>query len=101
MMSYKLQRNVYLIFHNRHFLKNTRRTQLAHHGVRFLNTAEIACTAQPAGRIERCINGKVGKTLFYVGSHRIGFILGLTGVIWSSEPVGMYSEPIKAPIRAS
>ena len=31
MMSYKLQRNVYLIFHNRHFLKNTRRTQLAHH----------------------------------------------------------------------
>ncbi len=80
-MSYKLQRNVYLIFHNRHFLKNARCTQLAHHGIGFLDTAEVACTAQPAGRVERCINGEVGKTLFYIGSHRIGFILGLTGVI--------------------
>ena len=80
-MSYELKGDIYLIFHDRHFLESTGGTQLAHHGIRFLNAAEVACTAQPAGRVERCINGKVRKTLFYIGSHRIGFILGLTGVI--------------------
>ena len=77
-MSYELKGDIYLIFHDRHFLESTGGTQLAHHGIRFLDAAEVACTAQPAGRVERCINGKVRKTLFYIGSHRIGFILGLT-----------------------
>jgi hypothetical protein len=56
-------------------------TQLTHHGIRFFDTAEISCTAQPTGGIERGINCKFGKMFLDAGSYRISFVLGLTGII--------------------
>ena len=50
-------------------------------GIRFFDTAEISCTAQPTGGIERGINCKFGKMFLDAGSYRISFVLGLTGII--------------------